>query len=112
MKSWREIDKEFTGHKAFNEIEKFMIYAEAEQYLDELDNETTDRIIEVAHDTRQNTDHMSRIGVGMAIYNWLWWIFEDNEDDEIELLKIKINNMGEDEIRHEIYNSWRGGEWQ
>ena len=110
--NWRTIKDELEGWQEFQEIEKFMIYAEAEQYLGEFDDETVDKIIEVAHDLRQNTDYMSRIGIGMAIYNWLWWIFEDMEDDEIELEKIKIKNMNEDELWNTLKNQWMGNEWQ
>jgi hypothetical protein len=110
--NWRTLKDEVERWEEFQEIEKFMIYAECEQYIDEFDDETVDRIIEAAFDIRHSTDYMSCIGIGIAIHNWLYWIFEDMEDDDIELQKIKIEDKTEDAIKVVLFKEWSNGEWR
>lgn len=112
VRIWRHIDEEFSTRNHFAEIEKFMIYVQAEGYLDELDRELADRIIELAFQVRERTDYMSYIGCGTAIYSWLWWIFEDMEDDDIALEKIKIKNATDEQIKDCILKEWFGSDWQ
>jgi len=113
MKTWRELNKEVTDRASFLEIEKFMIFVEAEEFLNELDDEVVDLIIEIAFDIRENTEYMSCTGVGVAIYSWLFDEFEEKEsEDELEMQSLKIKEMDADEIRDKIYNTWYSGDFQ
>lgn len=123
--NWRDFkESHWSGYPDYMEVEKYMIYVQAEEFLEGLDDELVEAILDAAMNLRQNIDYMSVIGCGQALYQLLYFFYDDMEqafsgaDHKVvdaryeEVVANLVEIWSKEELRAIIVDEWVGAEWQ